>query len=357
MGRSSGSYFVRAALLLLVFLLCAKPVAAASHATPPGPIGPGLRATGPQVGKAAVVEPGALPSPKKVVGGQLAPQFGNVGFLSNSGGFFCSGVLIERNLVLTAAHCSVAGPKTFALAPSVGDPSSRSASYPVRLAVHHSRYNPRSRDGSWDIAFLLLDRAVARAGVAPAIVLGGAPPNDCEYVAVGFGRSRAGDPASVGDRRFARLCRRNVDGNDVYFGWKTGTTCFGDSGGPVFRLERGARLVAGITSRTVSCRSGGYCCDQMIAVRSDAKSQLAPFVRFARDAARAFCGKGVAVACGDGATYCGPHSTCQREPNGEWGCACTGGFRSSTCDGRPWALVPGQGDAFSTQCLAYGPRR
>jgi endonuclease G, mitochondrial len=203
--------------------------------------------------------------------------------------WFCSGVLITPQVVLTAAHCTggaidtvLAGAQTI-FAPDVGE------SLPVREAVVHPDYHAAS--SSHDLALLVLDRASrctpARLAQTEHLVAA----DDCHLV--GFGYNDPVKPYGFGVKRhvnvpIAALDRSNgadalpaelaEDARALGFSARLEfvagrkhlgrDTCNGDSGGPVYLYVNGAFLLAGITSRATRV-AGAPCGDGGVYVRLD----------------------------------------------------------------------------------------
>lgn len=128
--------------------------------------------------------------------------------LQNKNGF-CSGTLIDRSTVLTAAHCLCGGKITHVI---FGTSPKASNSYPVEVAAVKGYPGPLCKGNSvsnsehWnslrgtDIALLRLKQkvpepAVPRLGIlaAPALIHDQFKKNKTSLVVVGFGRTEAGD--------------------------------------------------------------------------------------------------------------------------------------------------------------------
>lgn len=137
----------------------------------------------------------------------------------------CTGTIVGRNCVITAAHC--------------GNNNSRSTlevyghgTIDYRV-VHHPRY----RSPNYDIAVLVLDQDVpsevkpAIAGVSHAFSVG----QDVDIL--GYGCIRiGGGGGNDGILRFGESKVTGFTGTDVTTSWRPhgGALCFGDSGGPMF---------------------------------------------------------------------------------------------------------------------------
>ena len=164
-----------------------------------------------------------------------------IGFLSDPyGNPFCSGTLIDRDVVVTAEHCTVgSSPSTIRF--GVGTPESPDALFQVqRIAEHSSR----------DVALLFLSEdAVARVpAIEPVPFLRQALPQS--YVgqrveASGYGQTHDN---STG-RYFASLTLIEIDDvNYTVDGQGQQGICFGDSGGPLLVSIGGHTVVAGVES-------------------------------------------------------------------------------------------------------------
>jgi trypsin len=222
--------------------------------------------------------------PPRIVGGTAVPN-GKYPFmvyieLHRNGKVIraCGGSLIDRDSVLTAAHCFDPPVPTKAFL-TVGATDLRQLNQDqIRRVVfkdsyRHRRYNPQ-KNSSYDVAVLKLDRAVT--GIQP-IKVATANQNNLEtpgrkLTVAGWGVTREGGKSVnrmrevsipvVADSR-ARRAYASLPPRDKYFpslmvaaGKGGKDTCQGDSGGPLF--DSGSRTQVGITSAGVGCGRARY---------------------------------------------------------------------------------------------------
>jgi len=222
--------------------------------------------------------------PPRIVGGTAVPN-GKYPFmvyieLHRNGKVIraCGGSLIDRDSVLTAAHCFDPPVPTKAFL-TVGATDLRQLNQDqIRRVVfkdsyRHRRYNPQ-KNSSYDVAVLKLDRAVT--GIQP-IKVATANQNNLEtpgrkLTVAGWGvTSEGGKPSNrmrevsvpvVSDSR-AKRAYVPLPPRATYFpslmvaaGKGGKDTCQGDSGGPLF--DSGSRTQVGITSIGVGCGRARY---------------------------------------------------------------------------------------------------
>lgn len=224
----------------------------------------------------------------QVVGGKPVPS-GKYPFMvalldTRNGGTayrqqFCGGTLIDRNSVLTAAHC-VKGLPTSPLRVAVGRTKLNSSQGQLRRVTRvfvHPRYAP-NRNMSHDAAVLKLNKAVG--GIRP-IRLAGGKQNFLEKpgrqaTVAGWGNATRQPPDGgnrtsypnrmrevnvplVADRRGKSVYGSNYVSAVMVSTYAQGKgVCWGDSGGPLFSKAGGAYRQVGITSFGAGCGAKGY---------------------------------------------------------------------------------------------------
>ena len=212
--------------------------------------------------------PYASVSPKSpmIVGGTAAPN-GKYAFMAyvklyrngkRSG--FCAGSLIDRNSVLTAAHCLL---NTTGAVVVVGRTDLRKKNRGQEIGASRPFIHPRYLGNGYDAGVLKLRRPVK--GIKP-IKLATAKQNNLEkpghiLTAAGWGvmkqrpdilpkRMHEVSVPVVSDSRAKRAYQskgpKYLPSLNVAAGKKGKSPCFGDSGGPLF--DSGSRTQVGITS-------------------------------------------------------------------------------------------------------------
>jgi len=160
-----------------------------------------------------------------------------------SGGTFCTGAAIARDVVLTAAHCVMprSDYKVIEFNP-VREPYF----IDVRTVVRHPKFSLSDLLGhraTADVALLKMAAPLPQS-VSPAVMgEGPAPKPGDEYTIRGYGVAVRGDGKTGGTLRSARLAATGKPGNlqvrlvdATTGGIKAGLgACTGDSGAPVYR--------------------------------------------------------------------------------------------------------------------------
>jgi hypothetical protein len=174
-----------------------------------------------------------------------------VAIVDASGITECTGTVIGRNFVLTAAHCLVPETRVGAHAVFGSSLASPSASIPVVAAVADPGYVP-SMPGH-DAAILVLG---ADAPVAPVPLATSAPAGGSTLRVVGWGVTFP-DAGDSGTKRTGQSLVTLVSPGSFGAFPDRSQPCIGDSGGPGFATVAGAQVLAGITNTgDAACADG-----------------------------------------------------------------------------------------------------
>lgn len=214
-------------------------------------------------GEASFEEPeGTETLDSEIVNGSADKSHRTVGKVRFDGRDVCTGTLVGRRTVLTAAHCILgsASKTSFVL---------DEKAYAARRAVAHPRWDDEADDGEGknDIALLLLE---ASPGVKPSPISTRAPKLGQHLTLVGYGVT--GDDADdFGTRRVTYNAINALGSTKLYFSATSGvgTTCYGDSGGPAFSKVGGEEVQVGVTSGGVSPCEWGDAWDTRVDLFAD----------------------------------------------------------------------------------------
>ncbi len=194
-----------------------------------------------------------------IIGGQTATTaaFPTVVALENTpGNWFCTGTLIDKDWILTAAHC-MDGETAATVKVRFDDNNVNDTTGGKVVAVSEVHANPAFNFQDWDNDIALLKLATSVTDREPTPVDRDAIAFATSVTEVGYGDSdnngggagilrklvtptvdcaMAADPGITNTNL---LCFNASDGN---------SSCYGDSGGPAFATVNGKLTVAGITS-------------------------------------------------------------------------------------------------------------
>lgn len=199
--------------------------------------------------------------------------------------WFCTGVLVHKRVVLSAAHCFDPQAPANVVALKANNISNLSAAnvVNVRRMIINPLYPQTQRFHDAAVLILRSDAQVAPVGIASTAEIAAAS----ETTLVGFGNSDRFASSGFGRKRMVAVpithVRRtaaedfedaeDVMGFDADLEFVAGgggfDTCTGDSGGPAYITVGGQRKVAGLTSRATD-NAVTPCGDAGIYTRVDA---------------------------------------------------------------------------------------
>lgn len=187
-------------------------------------------------------------------------------------GASCTGTVLGRDVVLTAAHC-VAPPADYAVALVSETPPKL---IPVARIAVHPQFDAdqfRTRRPTPDLALVKLAEPLpGRFRPARLAAEGGLPPKGATFALVGFGVTSDGAPKSAGTLRTVSLPSiGSTGGIMVRLSRAEGGAgaCTGDSGGPAFKDGAVAGVVGWATGPNGARGCGGVTGVTLVSLQRD----------------------------------------------------------------------------------------
>lgn len=163
------------------------------------------------------------------------------------GEVYCTGVLVDRYVVATAAHCVKDGnPEQVYFGTDPKKKSDDGTFIDVIDAQAHPKFVKKTLAN--DVAVLALAK---RAPVKPVPMIEDGDIGDDDWIGtelriVGFGLTKSNGTA--GKKRVGTTTIDDVDDKTFHFKAEPSQTCQGDSGGPAFATIDGKKTLVGLTS-------------------------------------------------------------------------------------------------------------
>lgn len=184
-------------------------------------------------------------SEDNIVGGTKFVGLPAVGTLLYDGNQHCTGTLIGKRTVLTAAHCVdgfTASRMQFGIGPSL---SSLESVVAVKNLRRHPAYNAQSIANDIATVELTSDAPVEPMPVAQTLGQGDV---GADFLFVGYGLSNGIKGTGAGTKRAVWIEISELGDTQFAYSDVGKNTCNGDSGGPAFVERNGELQIAGVTS-------------------------------------------------------------------------------------------------------------
>ncbi len=184
-----------------------------------------------------------------IMGGTASPRnLGATGLLKiakETSPGICTGTLVARNLIVTAAHCFTHARDSLDAATTISFPTLRGQTFEISEVISHPDFEsvPGARANPHDIAFARLLTPVPST-VSPHTFARTRLSTSCTRVTVvGYGKSSCGSAGDARNMRKEHTSCGYARGSSLSYSDDAGTTCGGDSGAAVV-LEGTTSIVA-----------------------------------------------------------------------------------------------------------------
>jgi secreted trypsin-like serine protease len=209
------------------------------------------------VGLALTLAAASAPAHAIIGGREGGPLEASAVMVLTDAGGVCSGVVVARDVVLTAAHCVPAGPS---VAVHFRDASGQPVLLRTASIARHPEYRANAvaeRTRSIDLALIRTAEPLP-AQLGPAALSASAPRD--RVIAGGFGPTTPGDASTGGRWRSATLQVVWPHDESRLLIWAqgspAGSPCQGDSGGPLIGPDDAVVAIIGWTTDRRASRCG-----------------------------------------------------------------------------------------------------
>ena len=186
-------------------------------------------------------------SASAIVGGQTTTGYDAVGALTQRGSSFCTGTVVAKRLVVTAAHCLKdvrASNIRFVLGPNAFSPQVQLG---VARVVPHPKFSEQRLTNDIGVVVLSQDAPVTPIAINDSMSSSWVGRS---LTFVGYGvTSGFGGSGGSGVKRVVDIAVSQVGSTQFAYEDQRKNTCFGDSGGPAFAKDGAGKLsLVGVTS-------------------------------------------------------------------------------------------------------------